>query len=248
MTFDQKPSVKFILIDIEGTTTDIAFVKDVLFPYASDNCKEFLNKLFDEPDVKEIVRDLCKLSEEDGNPIQKSTNKHEFINSIVDNVKNQIKADRKTKELKNLQGKIWKEAFESGAIKGHLYDDVPRNFEKWVNQGFELYIYSSGSVEAQKLLFKYSKYGNMLKYLSGHFDTNVGHKQETQSYKNITKELQAKAEEILFLSDIPNEVIAAEEAGMKVTILDRPNNPLILSQDNRKNFQVVQNFDEIKCN
>lgn len=131
-------------------------------------------------------------------------------------------------------------------LPGHLYEDVPRNFKKWVDDGRKIFIYSSGSVEAQKLLFANSEHGNMLEFISGHFDTNVGHKQESQSYKNIVDELKGPAGNILFLSDIPNEVSAAEEAGMKVVILDRPNNPTELNSEIRKRFKIVNTFDEIE--
>lgn len=132
------------------------------------------------------------------------------------------------------------------SILGHVYDDVPANFSKWVEQGLQVQIYSSGSVEAQKLLFTNSKHGNLLKYISGHYDTNIGHKQESQSYKNIIRQLNVDASEVLFLSDIPNEVIAAQESGMHVLILDRPNNPTKLSAEIRCKFKVVKTFDEIE--
>lgn len=237
---------RIILCDIEGTTTDIAFVKDVLFPYARDNCKEFLNQHFDEPEIKEIIDDLCELAIKDGNPIETIDDKNLFLNAIVSNVHQQISADRKTKELKRLQGKIWKVAFENGSIKGHVYDDVPNAFERWVKQGHRIYIYSSGSVEAQKLLFANSKHGNLLKFISGHFDTNVGQKQESQSYKSIVQEIKVNAEDILFLSDIPNEVIAAKEAGMKVIILDRPNNSTEHDDNIKERFRIEQTFNEIE--
>lgn len=112
--------MKVILCDIEGTTTDILFVKHVLFPYARFNVKNFLHQHFDDPEIKYVINDLLELSIIDGKPIEKSDNKDSFINSIVDNVHYQITQDRKTKELKTLQGKIWKDAFESGSIKGEL--------------------------------------------------------------------------------------------------------------------------------
>jgi 2,3-diketo-5-methylthio-1-phosphopentane phosphatase len=112
-------SIKVILCDIEGTTTDISFVKDVLFPYARDNCKSFLNENFDDPEIQTIIKDLCDLAIRDENPIVQSDDKETFVDSIVENIHQQIKEDRKTKELKNLQGKIWKVAFESGKIKGN---------------------------------------------------------------------------------------------------------------------------------
>lgn len=107
-------------------------------------------------------------------------------------------------------------------------------------------IYSSGSVEAQKLLFGHTIAGNLLPYLSGHFDTTIGHKQKSQSYSNISEAIEVNAEDILFLSDIPKEVIAAEEAGMNAIILDRPDNPTELTEDIRQRFEVVKTFDEIK--
>jgi enolase-phosphatase E1 len=114
-----------------------------------------------------------------------------------------------------------------------------------MEQGFKIYIYSSGSVEAQKLLFGNSEYGDMSPFISGNFDTNIGHKQESQSYKNIVNELKVDPSNILFLSDIPNEVKAAKEAGMGAIILDRPKNPTELSEDIKNEFKVVQTFDEI---
>lgn len=108
-----------VLCDIEGTTTDIAFVKNVLFPYARENCKEFLNEHFEEPEIQEIINDLVELSIKDGRPINKSDDKTAFVDSIVANVHQQINEDRKTKELKALQGKIWKIGFENGSIKGN---------------------------------------------------------------------------------------------------------------------------------
>lgn len=110
--------MKVVLCDIEGTTTDISFVKNVLFPYARDNCKTFLSQHFDDPEIKEIVSDLCKLAVSDGDPIPESEDKEVFVEAIVKNVQKMIDADRKTKELKNLQGKIWKVGFEDGSIKG----------------------------------------------------------------------------------------------------------------------------------
>lgn len=252
-------------IHIPGTTTDIRFVKDVLFNYARDYVEEFLNENYDDPEIQEILKDLCELSQQEGCPIEQSSVKAVFVKSVVENVQRQISEDRKGKELKNLQGKIWKRAFEAGQIKGqlfrlslmedelfcsfikgHVYDDVPKNIQKWSDQGIQIFIYSSGSVEAQKLLFGHSVHGNLLGRISGHFDTKVGSKQEAQSYKNIAQEIRVAAGEILFLSDIPNEVIAAESAGMQVAIIDRPDNPTEQSEEIRKRFKVAKTFDEIE--
>ena len=234
-----------LLFDIEGTTTNISFVKEVLFPYARNNCRNFLIENFEAPEIKFAIDELCELSERDGTPINRSNDKEAFIDSIVANVQQQISEDRKTKELKNLQGKIWKIAFESGAIKGHVYEDVPRNFKLWKEAGYKLYIYSSGSVEAQKLLFANSVYGNLLKYIDGHFDTSVGHKQESRSYLNIAKEINVDPKKFIFFSDIASENVAAEKAGMKSYVLDRPNNPIKLCEEIRETFVVIESFDEV---
>lgn len=238
-------NIEIILVDIEGTTTNISFVKDVLFPYAKVNCKSFLSQHFDDPEIKSIVNDLIQLAIRDEKPIEENTDKEKFIDSIVANVHWQISEDHKTKELKNLQGKIWKVAFEDGSIKGHLYEDVPRNFLKWIEEGRKLFIYSSGSIEAQKLLFGNSEYGDMSNLITGHFDTNVGHKQESQSYMKIAKEINIESNKILFLSDIPGEVKAAQKVGMNVILIDRPNNPTDLEENVKREIKIVKNFDEI---
>lgn len=153
-----------------------------------------------------------------------------------------LRADQSKVSLRvNLDGD-----HETQFSPGHVYDDVPQAFKSWVAQGHKIFIYSSGSVEAQKLLFEHSKHGNLLSFISGHFDTNIGHKQDSQSYKNIAQEIKVNAEEILFLSDIVNEVVAAESAGMKVCILDRPSNPTELTDSVRANFKIAKTFDEIE--
>jgi 2,3-diketo-5-methylthio-1-phosphopentane phosphatase len=112
--------MKVVLCDIEGTTTDISFVKDVLFPYARDQCKDFLNQHFEDPEVKQMITDLCTLSVENGTPIAESEDRETLVNSVVEFVHLLIREDRKVKELKNLQGKIWKVGFENGTLKGKI--------------------------------------------------------------------------------------------------------------------------------
>jgi enolase-phosphatase E1 len=139
---------------------------------------------------------------------------------------------------------IWEESFQTGKIKGHVYSDVPRNLKKWTEEGKKVYIYSSGSISAQKLLFTYSCEGNLTQYLSGFFDTSVGFKQETESYLNILKTIECDGKNVMFLSDIPGEVIAARKADIKCMLLTRENNAP-LTDEIRREFQVVSNFDEI---
>lgn len=237
---------KVYLCDIEGTTTDILFVKNCLFPYARQHVREFLSSHFNDESIKKIIGELYLLSARDGKPIDHSDDKETFLDSIVQFVEVLIDEDRKVPELKNLQGKIWKVAFENGSIKGHVYSDVASSFQRWFDSGHKICIYSSGSIEAQKLLFANSEFGDLTKFISGYFDTtNAGPKQEVQSYQNILTALKTNPGNILFLSDIPGEVIAALESGMHVTILDRPNNPTNLTDDLKIRFKIVKSFDEI---
>lgn len=240
-------NIKAIICDIEGTTTSISFVKDVLFKIAAEQCQEYLKTNFNNAEIQEIIKELCQQSIIDGTAIETNENdRQNYIESVNDYIQQLIKSDRKIKALKSLQGKIWREAYKSGIIKGHVFEDVKENFEKWTEKGLRIYIYSSGSVQAQKLIFRYSTSGDLCEYISGYFDTNFGHKQEASSYQSILKSIELKGENALFLSDIPNEVIAADAVKIKCIILDRPNNPTELSEEIRKKFKVVKNFNEIE--
>lgn len=241
-------NLKAVICDIEGTTTSISFVKDVLFTIASEKCQEFLMENYEDVEIKVIIEDLYQQSIMDETPILNYANEERdtIVKGVTKYVQQLIKSDRKIKALKALQGKIWTHFYGAGLIKGHVYDDVKENFIKWVAKGLKIYIYSSGSVEAQKLIFGYSTHGDLTEFLSGYFDTNVGHKQEAQSYQNILKAVNLKGEDVLFLSDIPNELIAADAVGINCIILDRPNNPTELSEEITKKFKVTKTFNEIQ--
>ncbi|CAO1403969.1 unnamed protein product [Diamesa serratosioi] len=235
---------KIILLDIEGTTTSISFVKDVLFPYVRQQCNKFLSDNWDDPIASDAVHELIRLGFRDKRPIRMSTLKDQFVAAVEENICWQMDNDRKTPELKMIQGLIWKEGYETSILKGHVYDDVARNFEEWTTLGHKLYIYSSGSVDAQKLIFKYSIAGDLQKYISGYYDTTVGSKDCEQSYLNILNDIGAKGDDVLFLSDMVSEVQAAQNVGIQVMILDRKDSPPPYL-DTRKRFKVLQTFDEI---
>ncbi|XP_052868481.1 enolase-phosphatase E1 isoform X2 [Anopheles cruzii] len=152
--------------------------------------------------------------------------------------------DRKTGALKTLQGLVWAKGYKDGTIKGHVYEDVQKAFEQWDECGRKVYIYSSGSVDAQKLLFENSEQGNLLKFLSGHYDTKIGAKREKESYLSILKNIDAEAEDVVFLTDVVAEAKAAKEAGVNVVLLDRPGNAE-LSEEDRKEFPVIKTFSEL---
>ncbi len=220
---------KFILMDIEGTTSSISFVHETLFPYAKENMLEFIRENKEVPEVQDILTKLCA---EQGSGLSLPA-AAELFNKWIDE-------DKKHGLLKKIQGLIWKGGFESGELKGHLYPEVASILKEWKGRGVELGIYSSGSVEAQKLLFKYSVEGDLTTLLSNYFDTGVGHKREVDSYMNIINELGVEANEVLFLSDITEELDAAKSAGLQVTQLFRDDLP------STKDHPHVTSFSELE--
>uniref|UniRef100_A0A182VXR1 Enolase-phosphatase E1 n=1 Tax=Anopheles minimus TaxID=112268 RepID=A0A182VXR1_9DIPT len=243
-------SAKSIICDIEGTTTSISFVKDILFPYALKNVEEYLKNNWNEDATKTVVAALREQAEEDkkaeveGVTTIPAGDSEDIIPEIVKNVEWQMSQDRKTGSLKTLQGLVWAKGYKDGTIKGHVYDDVQKAFEQWTESGRKIYIYSSGSVDAQKLLFENSEQGDLLKYLAGHYDTKIGAKREKESYESILKNIESSAEETLFLTDVYAEAKAAKDAGLNVVLLDRPGN-VKLSDEERKEFTVISTFSDL---
>ncbi|KAI8325956.1 2,3-diketo-5-methylthio-1-phosphopentane phosphatase [Martensiomyces pterosporus] len=221
-----------VLLDIEGTTTPISFVHDELFPYITRNVSEFLQANWADPVVQTHVQAIASQANEDVGAgissaiaIDLSADSDEEVRrKVVANVDWQMKADRKIGALKGLQGYMWKFGYESGQLKGILYDDAVDAIKRWVDKGRRVFIYSSGSVEAQKMLLRYSDHGDMLGYISGHYDTKIGLKVESESYSRIAKDICAEPERVLFVSDNVNEIVAAEEAGMRTVVSVRPGN------------------------
>jgi len=234
---------KIIICDIEGTTTSISFVKDVLFPFSKQHVNNFLSENRDDPEVQSIFSELQKLPEYKGeynevlndNSITEITN---FVKTLVDN-------DKKLGPLKCLQGLIWKRGYDNGSIQGHVYSDVLKAFKKWTDQKIKIYIYSSGSVQAQKLLFLNSVDGNLLPYITGHFDTNIGYKQHPSSYESILKQMQTSAQGVIFFTDIIEEAIAATTAGIQAILLERPGNKPFVEIECKK-FVIIKSFDDIE--
>lgn len=200
-----------ILTDIEGTTSSIAFVHEVLFPYAAKKLPGYVERHGDDPVLNALLDDTRELAGEPDASRQRCT---EILLQW-------IAEDRKATPLKTLQGMVWKQGFNNGDFTGHVYDDAVENLQRWHASGIPLYIYSSGSVAAQKLFFGHSDAGNLLPLFSGHFDTATGGKREAGSYRAIAESIGLQAEEILFLSDVVEELDAAREAGMATVQLVR---------------------------
>ena len=200
-----------ILTDIEGTTSSISFVKDVLFPYARKRLPAFIVTHTDNVDVQHWLHEAAK----EANLI--SATQQEMIALL----QRWIDEDRKATPLKALQGMIWEEGYREGAFRAHLYPDTAPALEQWKRQGLDLYVYSSGSVQAQKLYFAHCDAGDLTPLFSGYFDTETGPKRAADSYRRIAQAIGRPAAEILFLSDIVEELDAARSAGMRTTLLAR---------------------------
>jgi enolase-phosphatase E1 len=199
-----------ILTDIEGTTSSISFVKDVLFPYARDALPAFVREHGQRKDVRQW---LDAVAVEHGAVCSDDT--------IVEILQGMIDEDRKHTALKALQGMIWGDGYRSADFTAHIYPDAAAMLKQWHDAGHPLAVYSSGSVPAQKLFFGHSDAGDLTPLFSGWFDTEVGHKRDANSYREITRRLGQPAGDILFLSDVVEELDAARDAGMRTALIDR---------------------------
>jgi len=202
--------IKAIVTDIEGTTSSISFVHDVLFPYARARMREFVLANAQRPEVAaqlDAVRD--------------SLDGAAGLETVIHELLAWIDADKKATPLKALQGMIWAQGYADGDFHGHIYADACEKLRDWHARGIALYVYSSGSVQAQKLLFGHTRYGDLTPLFSAYFDTTIGGKLEADSYRRIVGELGLAAEQILFLSDVVAELDAARDAGMLTCCLAR---------------------------
>lgn len=236
VTSSKTQDVKYALLDIEGTTTPITFVKDILFPYSVANFKDYLESSWNE---KETQDDLIELNRD----FPVDTRDKKKIADVVAFLKQCVAEDRKCSYLKNIQGRIWDKGYKCGELKSEVYEDVLRFFQRSKRDNIKIAIYSSGSRNAQKLLFRYSNLGDLREYISCYFDTTVGQKQQTESYREIMKTLGVdSAHEVMFVTDIPGEGKAAELAGMRSVLAERPGNAAV-SADHK--FTRVSTFDSL---
>jgi enolase-phosphatase E1 len=224
--------VRAILLDIEGTTTPIAFVHDVLFSYAREHVREFLA-------ANSAAEDIALLREEHAVDVREGRNPPE---SIAEYVEWLISIDRKSTGLKSLQGKIGRQGYLEGSLKSQVFGDVALAFERWRDRGLRISIFSSGSVLAQQLLFAHTEVGDLTPFIDSYFDTNVGKKGEAESYRKIAEAMNIEALEILFVSDVVAELEAAKETGMRVVLSIRPGNE---AQPNAESYSSIRTFDSI---
>jgi len=204
--------IRVVLTDIEGTTSSISFVHDVLFPYASKHLPEFIRT--NHHTTPAVAEQLALVAEKSGVDSKD-------VEGLIDVLQAWISEDRKEGPLKALQGMVWEQGYQQGELKGHIYADAADYLQRWHDRGLRLFVYSSGSVKAQKLIFGFTTEGDFTPFFSGYFDTRIGGKKETVSYRNILSELGVEACTVLFLSDVEAELEAAEEAGMQTAWLVR---------------------------
>jgi enolase-phosphatase E1 len=218
--------VRAVLTDIEGTTSSLSFVKDVLFPYARRALPDYVRT--HEARLRNLTADIAATV---GKPSLSAAESVDILLQWMDE-------DRKVTPLKTLQGMIWKTGYESGELQSHVYDDAVRGLRAWHAKGLALYIYSSGSIEAQKLLFSHTHHGDLLPLFSGYFDTTTGPKLESRSYETIIRSVQLPAHAVVFLSDHEGEIQAACGAGLQTVLLSR--------EQGQPSPAYARNFDELR--
>jgi enolase-phosphatase E1 len=238
--------VRVLLLDIEGTTTPIDFVYKTLFPYASRELEPFLREHSREREIQSLIEGLRKQNELDEAqglhpPVWRNDSEEARLRSSVAYAQWLMAQDSKCTPLKALQGKIWLEGYESGELRGEVYPDVPRAFERWRKQNREISIYSSGSVLAQQLLFRTVLSGDLTSHISAFFDTRIGIKTDGESYNKIAASLGRVPSEFLFISDAAREVAAAQSTGMPAIPCDRG----ALASTTPGASEIIHSFDEI---
>jgi len=238
--------IRHILLDIEGTTTPIAFVHEVLFSYARSQVSSYLAVQFD---AAETQTDLAQLRAEHHADMELDREppplieapRPAAIDSMVAYVNWLIGQDSKSTGLKSLQGKIWQRGYRDGTLKAELFPDVGAAFRRWRRDGLQISIFSSGSSLAQRLLFAHTEAGDLTDFIDSYFDTTIGSKTAVDSYRNIAAALSVPAPQVLFISDMVAELDAAVAAGLRTLLCVRPGN----APQPTARHQVIYSFDDV---
>lgn len=243
MTASSDPAVRVVLLDIEGTTTPIDFVYNVLFPYARSHLVEFLER---HGSLSEVEQDLVQLRLEHLEDTRQNLNPPVLKNlqeplSFTPYIEWLMERDRKSTPLKSLQGKIWQAGYACGELHSQVFDDVPPALKRWKHQNKTIAIFSSGSILAQKLLFAHATAGDLTRCLSAYFDTTIGPKTDPRSYQKIATTLGSPSSQIVFISDVVRELNAAASADFHPILCERPGN----HPQPANRFRGVRSFDEL---
>ena len=234
-----------ILLDIEGTTSSIRFVYDVMFPYVR---KHLTFEVLTNWEDAEYQAAYGAIGRDAGHPsLDAWLSSHKLsrdnplraANLVCQEVVRLMDADAKATGLKQLQGLIWKAGFEGGQLKAHVYDDVPPALAAWNAAGKDVRIYSSGSVQAQQLFFGHTIAGDLRDHFRGFYDTTTGPKKEPASYAKIAAAFGLPPGEVLFLSDVVAELDAARSAGMQTALVVRPGNATDQSSTSPPHAQIT---------
>jgi enolase-phosphatase E1 len=228
-----------ILLDIEGTTSSIAFVYEVLFPFARKYLEDYLRRHWDD---LALVRTREYMGRDTG--VTFPVDLENGLATLVREVNRLMDDDVKTTGLKELQGLIWQQGYLGGLLTSHVYPDVEPALRQWVTQGLDVRVYSSGSVGAQRLFFAHTETGNLLPLLRGHYDTTTGAKRDPESYRKIAADMVLSPDQVLFLSDVVPELDAAAAAGLRTGLVVRPGNPPTPEQHAHP---VITDFGQIKA-
>jgi 2,3-diketo-5-methylthio-1-phosphopentane phosphatase len=227
VTLKLPPRTRAIVLDIEGTTTPIAFVHEVLFPYARRSLATYLSEYARHEDGRRLIasfRDEWRADQAKGEPVPAGPGGSDEVGAVVRYAEWLMDRDRKSPALKELQGQIWARGYAAGELRGDVFSDVPKAFGLWNQHGIDVAIYSSGSVLAQKLLFGSNNECDLTPLIKAYFDTGVGAKTSVESYVRIAAELKHDPPQILFVSDMARELAAARGAGFQVALSLRPVN------------------------
>lgn len=233
-TIEIPAGVRGVLLDIEGTTSSISFVHDVMFPYVRQHLSDFLRHRWHSSEMDKVREQMAK---DDGQPgwdewlESRRVEPESALEACQQRLIQWMDADAKVTGLKTLQGLIWESGFHSGQLRSHVYPDVLPAIKQWRSQGLDVRIYSSGSIAAQKLFFGHvAEQGNVLDLFSGHYDTTIGGKREAASYEKVAADWGLAPAEILFVSDLEPELAAAHAAGLHVVASVRPGNAALTAE------------------
>lgn len=239
--------ISHLLLDIEGTTCPISFVSDVLFPYATQQLEAFIEQNHSNKDINKILQSAIKEHNQDNDWLRNnraigllnepSDNRLEITNYL----KHLISIDKKSTALKDLQGKIWKHGYTRGDIVSTLFPETMTCLTQWRSMDLTLAVYSSGSIEAQQLLYHYTNSGNLKPLFSHWFDTHTGPKKEAKSYSTICNQMQVEPSAVLFISDSGDECDAAQCAGLETLFSHRAENP----DTNPRGHRKIDNLKEV---
>jgi len=221
--------IRAIVCDIEGTTTSLSFVKEVLFPYAREHMAAFVREQQHDPEITNLLENVKR----------EMQRPYATVDEIIGQLETWIDEDKKITPLKAIQGHIWQFGYQSSDYYGHVYADAYEKLKDWHESGIALYIFSSGSVYAQKLLFGHTEHGDLTSLFSGYFDTNIGAKTDPAAYQAIEAKIGYPSKEIMFLSDTEKELDAARSVGMSTVWLVRDGSP---DADSR-HLQVTNFYD-----